>query len=125
MINYEDFMKALKELIERARDGAIVLVEGRRDVEALKDLGVEGKILPVSSVSRAKLVESVEGDVIILTDWDENGEKLKREIFEVLLSNGVIADTSIRKRIFSAVNVSEVEDLAKLYFRLHTHQRSL
>jgi 5S rRNA maturation endonuclease (ribonuclease M5) len=125
MINYEDFMKALKELIERARDGAIVLVEGRRDVEALKDLGVEGKILPVSSVSRAKLVESVEGDVIILTDWDEKGEKLKREIFEVLLSNGVIADTSIRKRIFSAVNVSEVEDLAKLYFRLHTHQRSL
>lgn len=125
MINYEDFMKALKELIERAKDGAIVLVEGRRDVEALKDLGVEGKILPVSSVSRAKLVESVEGDVIILTDWDEKGEKLKREIFEVLLSNGVIADTSIRKRIFSAVNVSEVEDLAKLYFRLHTHPRSL
>jgi 5S rRNA maturation endonuclease (ribonuclease M5) len=125
MINYEDFMKALKELIERARDGAIVLVEGRRDVEALKDLGVEGKILPVSSVSRAKLVESVEGDVIILTDWDEKGEKLKREIFEVLLSNGVIADTSIRKRIFSAVNVNEVEDLAKLYFRLHTHPRSL
>ena len=95
MINYEDFMKALKELIERAKDGAIVLVEGRRDVEALKGLGVEGKILPVSSVSRAKLVESVEGDVIILTDWDEKGEKLKREIFEVLLSNGVIADTSI------------------------------
>ncbi len=125
MINYEDFMKALKELIERAKDGAIVLVEGRRDVEALKDLGVEGKILPVSSVSRAKLVESVEGDVIILTDWDEKGEKLKREIFEVLLSNGVIADTSIRKRIFSAVNVNEVEDLAKLYFRLHTHPRSL
>jgi 5S rRNA maturation endonuclease (ribonuclease M5) len=125
MINYENFMKALKELIERAKDGAIVLVEGRRDVEALKDLGVEGKILPVSSVSRAKLVESVEGDVIILTDWDEKGEKLKREIFEVLLSNGVIADTSIRKRIFSAVNVNEVEDLAKLYFRLHTHPRSL
>ena len=125
MIDYEYFMKALKELIERARDGAIVLVEGRRDVEALKDLGVEGKILPVSSVSRAKLVESVEGDVIILTDWDEKGEKLKREIFEVLLSNGVIADTSIRKRIFSAVNVNEVEDLAKLYFRLHTHPRSL
>ena len=125
MINYEDSMKALKELIERAKDGAIVLVEGRRDVEALKDLGVEGKILPVSSVSRAKLVESVEGDVIILTDWDEKGEKLKREIFEVLLSNGVIADTSIRKRIFSAVNVNEVEDLAKLYFRLHTHPRSL
>ena len=125
MIDYEDFIKALKELIERAKDGAIVLVEGRRDVEALKDLGVEGKILPVSSVSRAKLVESVEGDVIILTDWDEKGEKLKREIFEVLLSNGVIADTSIRKRIFSAVNVNEVEDLAKLYFRLHTHPRSL
>ncbi|WP_457548771.1 toprim domain-containing protein [Archaeoglobus sp.] len=125
MINYEEFMKALKELMDRAKDGAVVLVEGRRDVEALKGLGVVGKILPVSSVPRAKLVESVEGDVIILTDWDEKGEKLKREIFEMLLSNGVIADTSIRRRIFSAVNVNEVEDLVRVYIKLHTHPRSL
>ncbi|ADB58174.1 toprim domain-containing protein [Archaeoglobus profundus] len=125
MINYGDFIKALEELIERARDGAVVLVEGRRDVKALRELGVEGKILPISNIPRAKLIELVEGDVIILTDWDEKGERLKREIFEKLLSNGVVADVSIRRKIFSAVNVTEVEDLAKLVFKLHTHPRPL
>ncbi len=118
-----DFLKALNELIERSKEGAIILVEGRRDVQALRELGVEGKIVPVSNVPKASIVDRVEGDVIILTDWDEKGEILKRCLFNMLLSNGIVADIEIRRRIFSSVDVTEVEDLTKALIRLQTRQR--
>ncbi len=120
-----DFLKALNELVERSKEGAIILVEGRRDVQALRELGVEGKIVPVSNVPKASLIDRIEGDVIILTDWDEKGEILKRSLFNMLLSNGIVADTEIRRRIFSSVDVTEVEDLTKALIRLQTRQRSL
>lgn len=120
-----EFIKALNELIERSKDGAIILVEGRKDVKALRELGVEGKIIPISNIPKANLIEKIDGDVIILTDWDRKGEILKRDLFSKLLSNGIVADTEIRKKIFSSVDVNEVEDLTKALFRLQTRQHFL
>lgn len=120
-----EFEKVLRELIERSKEGATILVEGRRDVQALRYLGVEGKIIPVSNVPRANLIEGIRGDVIILTDWDEKGEILKRDLYNKLLSNGIVADVEIRRKIFSVVDVTEVEDLVKAFIRLQIRQRSL
>ncbi len=120
-----EFIKALNELIERSKDGAIILVEGRKDVKALRELGVEGKIIPISNIPKANLIEKIDGDVIILTDWDRKGEILKRDLFSKLLSNGIVADTEIRKKIFSSVDVNEVENLTKALFRLQTRQHFL
>ena len=128
MINYERLLKVLLELKERSEDGAVILVEGRRDVLSLRKLGVYGKIITVSNVSKAKLVDELGYcDVIILTDWDEKGEILKRDLVAKLSSWGVVADTSLRKRLFEVVGkvVTEVEDLADLFFKLQIHPRSL
>lgn len=120
-----EFVRVLKELIDRSKEGATILVEGRRDVQALRELGVEGRIIPVSNVPKASLMENIKGDVIILTDWDEKGEILKKDLYNKLLSNGIVADIEIRRKIFSAIDVTEVEDFVKAFIRLQIHQRSL
>jgi 5S rRNA maturation endonuclease (ribonuclease M5) len=118
MIGFEAYLKLrsiIDELVDRSRMGCIILVEGRRDVLSLRELGVTGKILAVSNTPNAVLVDSIGcRDVVILTDWDKRGERLKDDLVLKLSSWGVVADISFRKRIFAIVGriVTEVEDLA-------------
>ncbi len=125
MIDYEELSKIIAELKDRSNE-AVILVEGRKDLLSLRRLGVQGKILTVSNLSRAKLVDEIGcSDVIILTDWDEKGEILKRDLIEKL--SGIKVDLVLRKKLFSIVGrfIREIEDLADLYFKLQTHPRSL
>ncbi|RLI81914.1 MAG: hypothetical protein DRP01_10460 [Archaeoglobales archaeon] len=120
------FFKVISELRERSNE-AVILVEGRRDVISLRRLGVNGEIMAISNISRARLVDELTNrDVIILTDWDEKGEYLERELTSIL-STCASVDVSLRRKIFGIVGgfVVEVEGLADLYFKLQTHPRSL
>ncbi len=112
---------AIEELVERSEEGAVIIVEGRRDVESLRKLGVRGKIVTSSNHSNAEIVDSVGcRDVIIMTDWDRRGEKLKDDLLAKFSSWGVVPDVEIRKRIFSIIGreVTEVEDLADFVLKL-------
>jgi 5S rRNA maturation endonuclease (ribonuclease M5) len=65
-----------------------VLVEGARDVAALRDLGFEGTILKLNSgeglVERADHLSRAYGRIIILTDWDPKGLRLHERLKELL-----------------------------------------
>jgi len=114
---YEAVMEAIRELAERAENGAVIVVEGLRDVMALRRLGVRGRIVTSSNRPNVEVVDSVGcGDVIIMTDWDRRGEKLKDDLVSMFKSVGVVPDVEIRRRIFSMVGriTTEVEDLPRL-----------
>jgi len=70
--------EVLLELQELASEGIPILVEGRRDKEALESLGIRGKILEFSSQRRRLgFLEGLKDrKVVILTDFDEKGEEL-------------------------------------------------
>jgi len=114
---YEAVMEAIRELAERAENGAVIVVEGLRDVMANRRLGVRGRIVTSSNRPNVEVVDSVGcGDVIIMTDWDRRGEKLKDDLVSMFKSVGVVPDVEIRRRIFSMVGriTTEVEDLPRL-----------
>jgi 5S rRNA maturation endonuclease (ribonuclease M5) len=72
----------LKNLVENmSEDVTYVIVEGRKDKEALQKLGYKGKIVYANKLKRVK-----EGKVVILTDFDKEGtkiaERIKKEIGE-------------------------------------------
>lgn len=81
MLDRESYLRLLKlldELSERAENGAVILVEGRKDREALRRIGIPGEIVAISQKSFSEICDSFMGrEVIILTDWDENGKSLK------------------------------------------------
>jgi len=86
-MNFEESLemieKALTDLIERNKDTP-VLVEGERDAEALKKLGLEGEIIVVQCGKKISalcdFIAENYREVIILTDWDRKGWQLYRRI---------------------------------------------
>lgn len=107
----------IDELIRNSEDGAIIIVEGKNDVKALRMLGVRGEIVTSANCSNAKLVDKIKNkNVIILTDWDRRGNDLEKDLITKFSSWGVVPDTEHRKKIFSLVGrtVTSVEDLVKL-----------
>lgn len=73
-------------IAEMDRTVATVVVEGKRDEQALRDLGVETPI--VACARTAGLLEvsrSIDGEPIaILTDYDEHGRKLNGKLRDYL-----------------------------------------
>jgi len=84
----------LEALTEKAREGALILVEGTRNVEALRRLGVEGEFFRVKigkplKESIQSLVEAGPKEIIILTDFDRGGVRLAQTIASLLELQGV------------------------------------
>ena len=113
---YEAIQKALAILSEKNEDGPIV-VEGERDVRALRTLGIEGPIVTLHrGVPVLRLCEDLAAagrPVVILTDWDLKGGRLAKSLREGLAANGVKFDDAVRARlsVLTRGSVTAVEDL--------------
>jgi len=65
------------ELQELSENGAIIVVEGRKDVESLRFLGINGEIKLASQQPLLEFTESLSKsgkEIVLLTDWDKKGE---------------------------------------------------
>ncbi len=90
-----DFVRDLNHLSE---DGWAVLVEGQRDVKALRKLGFTGNL--VTKASLARKGGSAFGDlrnVVILTDLDREGAILASKYLKQLSHDGF--KTSLHERL--------------------------
>ncbi|MCX6775340.1 MAG: toprim domain-containing protein [Candidatus Micrarchaeota archaeon] len=102
--------RVMKELKE---SGAPLLVEGKRDREALERIGVKNRIFLVN-MSPDKLclrVSKVADEAVILTDFDEAGQKLCRRIEEALHSYNVLPNTEVRRKLRYLLGVYNFEDI--------------
>jgi|SRR3990170_5176970 len=120
---YEDLSRALEDLSERNRT-APVIVEGERDRKALEALGIRGDIRVVNrGTSLFRLCEDLAREdrgAIILTDWDERGGRLARQLRDGLAANGVRYDDEIRARLarLCRKEIAAVEELRAYVERL-------
>ena len=114
-------LEALEELItallEASSQGAAIIVEGRRDKNALRSLGVEGPVIMASRRPALDLAEDVARtyrDIIVLTDWDSKGEEMALIIEQYLRCTPANADLEIRSRLKKLVrkDIKDVESLS-------------
>jgi 5S rRNA maturation endonuclease (ribonuclease M5) len=87
----ERFDKGLKLLVTLSNQGTPVVVEGIKDITALRGLGLIGPIYSLaghSIVSLADELASVE-TLLILFDFDRRGEQLARQLATQLQGRGV------------------------------------
>ena len=99
-------LEMLEELILELHDlsdtGAIIVVEGRKDVESLRSLGVNGEIKLSSQQSLLVFTEQLSmcgKDIVLLTDWDRKGSMAARKIIDYLHAYGIVPNTDIRAKI--------------------------
>ncbi|MDK2877051.1 MAG: hypothetical protein PWQ22_1461 [Archaeoglobaceae archaeon] len=112
MEELREFFNAIEELKELSREGWVVVVEGTKDLRALRGIGVEGEIVVFSGFSNT--AERLNGRrVIILTDYDAEGFEIEKGLIRALSSYGNIPNTELRKKIFRYIrkDITKVEEL--------------
>jgi len=98
---YADFLNTfVRQLNQMADEGWAVLVEGKRDAEAVRGLGYTGGLATVSSVSRlGARALAPSKKVVILTDLDREGRILAARFIKLLSHEGIRTSLSERRRL--------------------------
>lgn len=112
--------KRFECLIGKLRDfSGVIIVEGRRDEVALRNLGVETGIIRLSRLPLAEvaLIASQYHEVMILTDLDRKGEELARKLARHLEGYNCRVDTETREELkkIARKDIKGIEELADLY----------
>jgi len=125
-----DRFQALLDLIEllSSIDGSVdaIIVEGSRDRKALRRLGFKGVIETHSmkGLSEEELVEEIGSkykNVLLLTDFDEEGKQLNKRLTRIFERRGVKVDLGLRRvigRLMATLGVYSVEDLENIKLRM-------
>ena len=103
-----------------------VIVEGLRDVKALRELGFKGQIdvcsqLSVSEPEFSEILSRNNKSVLLLTDYDEEGKKINRHLTKLLERQGVKVEVGLRRqfgRILAAIGIYAIEDLDNSAYRV-------
>ena len=101
---YADFLsRFVRQLNQMAEEGWAVLVEGKRDVAAVRGLGYTGGLATVSSVARLGAGAFAPAKkVVILTDLDREGRILAARYIKQLSHEGIKTSLSERRRLRAA-----------------------
>ena len=113
---YERISKTIVDLRQETEQGALVVVEGLRDQASLRNLGVEKGVIQLRrcrEILDANPREFANRKIVVLTDFDREGEFLYRTISKHLSQIGARHDLSYRRRLKRLVNngVYKVEDI--------------
>jgi 5S rRNA maturation endonuclease (ribonuclease M5) len=96
----------------REKRGLIIIVEGKKDKEVLKEFGFNN-VYTIYELKKDDGIFLNYREAIILTDNDNKGRMLYKYIRNLLESDGIIVNDIERKRFFKYFRVREVEDLRK------------
>lgn len=115
-------------LSELAFNMDLVLVEGPRDVEALRSIGYAGEVATCSrvGVTDVELADSIAAEyrnVLILTDFDQEGERLSAKFSDLIEHAGAVVERGLRSelgRIMAVLGVRVVEALDNVMDSLYT-----
>lgn len=121
-MNKKECLEALLEIIDElkllAEDGTPILVEGKRDIESLKNLGVRGNFILISRTPAFQIADKLKVDkiseVILLTDFDRAGKRYARDLFEEFQSRGIKVNNLIRNDIIKYSH-GDLKDIESLY----------
>ena len=119
----EERLEAIQLLLERLDELSsdhVLLVEGKKDREALDALGIGGDVFQVQSgggpVAAADYVGAHGGKAVILTDWDRRGNTLADDLQSMLEGNSSDVDTQIRRELsgLCRMYIKDIESLDSL-----------
>ena len=117
----------ISEIQDLAIEGAVIIVEGEKDRDALGELGISGQILLASYPPLLNFAEDISRKTdlaIILTDWDVQGKKLAKKLSGYLQASGMKPNNLIRNKIKKLVQ-KEIKDVEGLSGYVHNLRREV
>ena len=116
----EKIQQILECLAEESAKGTPIIVEGKKDVETLRTLGVQGQIVTAKTggKSRLDLISEIEKtgnqEVILLLDFDRRGKEWTAILRENLEKARIKTNITFRKELlrFAGRELKDIEGLA-------------
>lgn len=110
----------IESIAEETAKGTPIIVEGKKDTEALKALGIEGQIMKAKTGGKTliDLISEVENcgarEVILLLDFDRRGRELTRRLKQRLEKSGTHPNIEFWSQLLQLVwrEVKDIEGLA-------------
>lgn len=133
MMTPEERLERILEVVddlEHMSDGTPIVVEGLKDVEALKRIGVKKNVVSLgkglSVFAFCERLARRSGSVVILTDWDRKGGRLARMLKDAFEANGVKADLDLRAQLvlLTKKDIKDIEGLPRYVSRLKVLAKS-
>jgi 2,5-diamino-6-(ribosylamino)-4(3H)-pyrimidinone 5'-phosphate reductase len=126
----EKLEELITRLIEESAKGNPVIVEGKKDAETLRELGVEGKIITAKTAGKSRLdvfseIEQTRAkEVILLPDSDRRGREWMSHLRQYLEKTGIKANASFWVELFALVG-KELKDVEGLVSYMETLKSKL
>lgn len=123
----EKVLQNLEDLSEKIP----IIVEGVRDRNALRRLGITKNVIPLnkgkSIFTFCEEISRSAKQAVILTDWDRRGGQLARMLKDGLEANSVKVNDSVRMQIviLSKKEVKDIESLPTFVDRLKSAPRGI
>jgi 5S rRNA maturation endonuclease (ribonuclease M5) len=125
-VRFEKLQKLIERIVYEAQLGRIIIVEGAKDRDSLRRMGVEGTILCLKNSRRNSVgfVEELDGEkeVILLTDFDREGVFLAKQLSRLLTSQNIHPNLLLWRQLrgLTRSDLRSIEELPKLYERLYS-----
>ncbi|MBS7648382.1 toprim domain-containing protein [Candidatus Bathyarchaeota archaeon] len=134
MSSLERKLERINCLIQKLKDevsmGALLVVEGEKDIESLKALGVESDMLAIKSCGKNlqdmvdKITSMGDKEVILLMDFDRHGKELTERLSKVLEELKVKLNLNFWRQLSQLLN-SDVKDIEGLAAYVETLKRKI
>jgi 5S rRNA maturation endonuclease (ribonuclease M5) len=101
--------EALNTLVEESAKGTLILVEGKKDMETLRALGLQGPILTVKTGGKSfidvvsELEEQKPVKVVLLLDFDRRGKQGTNRLRRNLERTGIRVDLAVWLALLGSV----------------------
>ncbi len=103
------FRNVVKEI--RNIGDSQIIVEGKKDRKVLEKLGFRN-VLDISGKPLFEILKEIKKNpVILLTDFDSEGEKLAKKLYNLLKIYGIRVDEVEREIFRRLFNVNKIEEL--------------
>lgn len=124
-------LEEILDLLQEMSETHIALIEGNKDRRALDNLGLcDLRTIEVQReggpLKAAETVSEMKKSAIILTDWDDRGNRIEQDLRRQLDALCVKYDTEIRLRLrdICIKDIKDVESLDSFYERLRKLSQS-
>jgi 5S rRNA maturation endonuclease (ribonuclease M5) len=126
----EKIQRIIAALTEESEKGKPIIVEGKKDAQALRELGVNGKILTVKTGGKSFIEATAEieklgaREVILLLDFDRRGKEGTERLQQNLERAKIKANTRFWRELHAFVG-REIQCIESLTSYLKTLQEKI
>nr|MCK4930509.1 hypothetical protein [Nanoarchaeota archaeon] len=104
----KEVIEELYELIDKLKNTPVI-VEGKNDEKALKELGFE-RVITLNKALYKVVEEINDKKVIVLTDLDKKGKQIYGKLKKDLNKRGILVDDKLRNLLFKT-KLRQIEGL--------------